>query len=136
MIARAIREVVDARLVDGDPLRHAELAADVRAYFRNREFAHANLLSPVFGNKPTSRPGHPALHGAVFLAELLLVDLANAGLSEFFDEKDFLRDAVLRNDALVGEDFQMCLDIDVRSEERRVGKSVTRGGGCMIIKKK
>src|SRR5215471_17233996 len=53
------------------------------------------------------------LHGAVFLAQLLLVDLADAGLGEFFDEKDFLRDAVFRNDALVGKDFQMRLNLGV-----------------------
>src|SRR6476620_7223061 len=74
---------------------------------------NADLLSRVFGNGPTST-GRTSLHGAVFLTQLLLVDLTDAGLSEFFDEKDFLRDAVLRNDALVGEDFQMRLDLAVR----------------------
>src|SRR6185312_4136420 len=73
----------------------------------------ASLLSRVFGNGPTSTPGRTSLHGPVFLAQLLLVDLTDAGLSEFFDEKDFLRDAVLRNDTLVGEDFQMRLDLGV-----------------------
>src|SRR5215467_3546691 len=72
---------------------------------------------PLFGDEPTSTPGRPPLHSAVFLAQLLLVDLADAGLSEFFDEKDFLRDSVFRNDALVGEDLQMRLDI-------RVGEAV------------
>src|SRR5215470_10770599 len=68
---------------------------------------------PVCGIIPTSTPGRASLHGTVFLAQLLLVDLADAGLSEFFDEKDFLRDAVFRNDALVGEDFQMRLNLGV-----------------------
>src|SRR4029077_6519095 len=74
---------------------------------------NANLLSRVFANKPPSRYGGAPLHGAVFLTQLLLVDLTDAGSGEFFDEKDFLRDAVLRNDALVGEDFQMRLDLGV-----------------------
>src|SRR5271156_5968117 len=64
-------------------------------------------LPPVFGNKPTSAPDRAPLNGAVFLAQFLLVDLADAGPGELFDEKDFLRDAIFRNDALVGEDFQM-----------------------------
>jgi hypothetical protein len=48
IIARAIREGIDARLPNSDPIRHAELAADVFAYFSNGEFAHPNLPFPRF----------------------------------------------------------------------------------------
>ena len=44
VIASAGRERVDARLVDGDPIRHAQLVADLFAHLSNCEIAHARLL--------------------------------------------------------------------------------------------
>src|SRR5262249_464773 len=49
MIAGARCKRVDARLIDSDPVRHAEFLADVFIHFSNCEIAHTRLLPAVLG---------------------------------------------------------------------------------------
>ncbi len=60
-----------------------------------------------------SRPRSAGYMSPYRLAQLLLVDLADARSREAVDEQDFLRNSVFRDDALVGEDLQMGLDVGV-----------------------
>src|SRR5450631_791088 len=103
MVAGARRKAVDAWLVDRDPIGHAELLSDFFVQSGKGKVAHLflpGLFAVVFGR----------LHLAVSFLQLLLVDLADARLGNAVDEDDLLRDAVFRDDALVGENFEMVLD--------------------------
>ena len=103
MVAGAGRKRVDARLVDRNPIGKAELLSDSIAQAGKGEVAHVFLLD-LFA------VALERLHVAVAFAQFLLVDLADARLGDAVDEHDLLRNAVFRDDALVGEHFEMVLD--------------------------
>src|SRR5271170_6348502 len=69
-------------------------------------------ISPASATR-RGRPRSPMLQIAVLLAKLLLVDLAYTGSCEVVDEQHLFGDAVFRNDALVGENFQMRFDCGI-----------------------
>src|SRR6266700_5807328 len=67
------------------------------------------------------------LHVTISLAELLLVDLADACLGNAVDEQNLLRNSVFRDNAFVGEHLEVVLDSGV-ADAIRIGPPLDHEG--------